>query len=102
MNNFTTEENPQLLETKLVEIMEDFELDGNNTLKVVEESTDGSLILVTTKHKEPDNEALNTKIKLPNWNVSPFDLGGHSPYISSQKIFSSQSSFYFLVFSRYF
>ena len=101
MENFTTKENTELWETKLVDIMEDFELDGNSTLNIEEENNDKSLILVNTKQKESDNEAINSSIKLPNWNVAPYDLGGHSPYFNSHKMFASKSSFFFLVFSKY-
>ena len=100
MNNFTTEENIQLLETKLVDIVQDFELNSNNTLMVEEERKDGSLVLVNIRHKETLIHTSNTQKELPNWNVAPFDLGGHSPYFSSQKMFSSKSSFFFLIFSR--
>ena len=85
------------METKLVDILKDFQINDSKTLRIEEEQADDSLILVTTKNQEAVKEDATN---LPNWTVSPYDLGGHSPYFSSQKIFSSSSSFYFLVFSR--
>ena len=132
-------ENTDLLETKLVDILDEFQLPDDKTLSIVKEEEENSLILVTattneSKHQQPvprrkgrlaefpdseysdysdfyyyesdysdsdsDYSQLSNQKKLPNWAVSPYDLGGHSPYFSSQKIFSSSSSFYFLVFSR--
>ena len=97
MQSFITDENPDLLETKLVDILKDFQVNDSKTLRIEEEQADDSLILVTTKNHEAVKEDATN---LPNWTVSPYDLGGHSPYFSSQKIFSSSSSFYFLTFSR--
>ena len=112
-------ENTDLLETKLVDILDEFQLPDDKTLSIVKEEEENSLILVTattneSKQQQPvprrkgrlaefpdsDSSQLYNQKKLPNWTVSPYDLGGHSPYFSSQKIFSSSSSFYFLVFSR--
>ena len=97
MKSFITDENPDLLETKLVDILKDFKINDSKTLRIEEEQADDSLILVKTKNQEAVKEDATN---LPNWTVSPYDLGGHSPYFSSQKIFSSSSSFYFLTFSR--
>ena len=97
MQSFITDENPDLLETKLVDILKDFQINDSKTLRIEEEQADDSLILVKTKNQEAVKEDATN---LPNWTVSPYDLGGHSPYFSSQKIFSSSSSFYFLTFSR--
>ena len=101
MESFTTEENTELLETKLVDIMEDFSVTNNKTLTIEKVKEENSMILVTAKNHKPLNDSsIKTETQLPNWTVSPYDLGGHSPYFSSQKIFSSQSSFFFLIFSR--
>ena len=100
MQSFTTDEHEELLGTKLVDIMEDFTLSGNKTLTIVKEEEDNSLLLVTTKcQNQSSNKSSTNETQLPNWTVSPYDLGGHSPYFSSQKIFSSHSSFFFLIFS---
>ena len=100
MQNFTTEENTELLETKLVDIMEDFSVTYNKTLTIEKVKEENSLILVTAKEHQPLSDSTTNGSKHPNWTVSPYDLGGHSPYFSSQKIFSSHSSFFFLIFSR--
>ena len=101
MQSFTTDEHEELLGTKLVDIMEDFTLSGNKALTIVKEKEDDSLLLVTTKcHNQTLHKSSTNETQLPNWTVSPYDLGGHSPYFSSQKIFSSHSSFFFLIFSR--
>ena len=101
MQSFITEENKELLETKLVDIMEDFSLKDNKALTIEQIKEENSLILVTSKSLQPVSEASSKKTHLPNWTISPYDLGGHSPYFCSQKIFSSPSSFYFLIISRY-
>ena len=93
-------ENTDLLETKLVDILDEFQLPDDKTLSIVKEKEDNSLVLVTAKSKQSVIKLKTNQKKLPNWTVSSYDLGGHSPYFSSQKIFSSSSSFYFLVFSR--
>ena len=117
-------ENTDLLETKLVDILDEFQLPDDKILSIVKEEEENSLILVTattneSKHQQPVprrerrlaeyfdydysdsvSSQLSNHKKLQSWTVSPYDLGGHSPYFSSQKIFSSSSSFYFLVFSR--
>ena len=61
---------------------------------------DNSLILVTAESKDQPLTQQALSKNLPNLTVSPYDLGGHSPYFSSHKIFSSPSSFFFLTFSR--
>ena len=100
--HFTTEYDVSLQQTKLVDILEDFELnDINNSLKVVEEAEKGSLTLIRTKDNQPSKTKQLLKSKLPNWQITPYDLGGHSPYFNSQRLFSSQTSFFFLVFQRY-
>ena len=127
LKHVTTEENVNLLETKLVDILEDFEIEDNTTFNIVKKKEESSLIFVTEKSlpeippapsvNETPPETMFSWIRLklgilseqpkqkakpniPNWTVSPFDLGGHSPYFDSQKMFSSPSSFFFLIFSR--
>ena len=87
------------METKLVDIMEDLDIDQNKSIVLEKEIEEGSLTLVKTKEQPKILETLQEN-KLPNWKVSMYDLGGHSPYINSQKMFASNSSFFFLVFNR--
>ena len=35
-----------------------------------------------------------------NWTVTPYDLGGHTSYFNSQKLFTCGSSVFFLAFQR--
>ena len=100
MENFTTDDESALKDTKLVHILKDFELDDNVPLPVEKKYESESLILLNIKNEIVDNSSLKNQSHLPNWQVSPYDLGGHSPYFSSQKIFSSKTSFFFLVFQR--
>ena len=102
MKSFLTEENTEFLETKLVDILDEFQLSDNRSLTIVKEKQENSLILVTSKMALPfSKQPATVPKKLQDWTILPFDLGGHSPYFCSQKIFSSSSSFYFLTFSRY-
>ena len=87
MQNFTTEENTELLETKLVDIMEDFSVTYNKTLTIEKVKEENSMILVTAKNHQPLNDSSTNESKLPNWTVSPYDLGGHS--MQSENIFFS-------------
>ena len=94
-------ENTKFLETKLVSIMEDFELSDDKSLVIEKKSDEGSLILVSAKSNYPATDQIpKEENNLPNWTVSPYDLGGHSPYFSSHKIFATPSSFFFMIFSR--
>ena len=79
--------------------MDDFEIDGNNKMTINKLMEEGSLILVTSTPKQ-ESVHFDTNNTIPNWTITPYDLGGHSPYFSSQKLFSSNSSFFFLIFSR--
>ena len=100
MKAFTTDEDESLIETKLVDILEDFQLESNTTLEIVKQKEEGSLTLVNTtaKTKQSVNFDSSENTKLPNWTISPYDLGGHSPYFNSHKIFASNSSIFFLLF----
>ena len=71
MQSFTTDENAELLETKLVDIMEDFSVTNNKTLTIEEVKEENSLILVTAN---TNNDSSTNESKLPNWTVSPYDL----------------------------
>lgn len=105
MENSPTSEKSDLKETKLVDIMKDFEIQSDTQdekMKILEQpSKDESIILVKAGHYENFNQETTNQTKLPNWTVSPYDLGGHSPYFSSQRMFTAPSSFFFLTFSRY-
>ena len=90
------------LDTKLVDIMEDFELEDNKKF-VVEEVIEGEgcCTLINVKKKEtPDDPSPTVSLQLPRWKVTPYDLGGHSPYFNSQKLFSASSSIFLLTFQR--
>ena len=49
MKSFLTEENAEFLETKLVDILDEFQLSDSKTLTIVKENEENSLILVTSK-----------------------------------------------------
>ena len=97
-----TEEDQSKLETKLVDIMEDFELqDKNDAIEIKEEiKADGFCTLLNVQKKEVSDDISTTSPLLP-WRVTPYDLGGHSPYFNSQKLFSASSSTYLLTFQRF-
>ena len=90
------------LETKLVDILEDFELEENKKFEVDEEFEGGGFCtLLNVKKKETPNDLPQTvSLQLPRWKVTPYDLGGHSPYFNSQKLFSASSSIFLLTFQR--
>ena len=88
------------LETKLVDILEDFELEETKKF-VVEEEFEGYCTLLNVKKKETPNDRSQTvSLQLPRWKLTPYDLGGHSPYFNSQKLFSASSSIFLLTFQR--
>ena len=87
------EDNQALLETKLVSILDDLSVEDRGAVTVEEESKDGVLTwLRLTDSKETVPETTQ--------HVSCYDLGGHSPYFNSQKIFKSGSSVFILAFQR--
>ena len=51
------------------------------------------------KEEEVPEEA-KQKEDPTNWTVTPYDLGGHTSYFNSQKLFTSGSSVFFLAFQR--
>ena len=85
MENLTTNVNIELLETKLVDIMEDFEVTDSTALSIIKESEENSLILVTaqsnqqshkTKSKVLKNSAvLKTLLEICCFNCSRMHLG---------------------------
>ena len=90
-----------LLETKLVDIVQDFSLEENKIFKIVEEvyTENACPILLKVEKKEvASSQEVN---KLPEWVVTSYDLGGHSPYFNSQKkLFFTSSSIFLLTFQR--
>ena len=101
---YLTEENREKLETKLVDIVEDFPLEENNVFKIVEEDPwkeNACPILLKVEKKEVAQASSQEIEKLPPWTVTSYDLGGHSPYFNSQqKLFSNSSSIFLLTFQR--
>ena len=101
---YLTEENKEKLETKLVDIVKDFSLEENKTFKIVEAATgtdNACPILLNVKKKEEAQTLPQEIDPLPDWTVTSYDLGGHSPYFNSQqKLFSTSSSIFLLTFQR--
>ena len=90
------------LDTKLVDILEDFDLE-ENTKFVVEEVFEGEgfcTLLNVKKRETPDDPSPTVSLQLPRWKMTLYDLGGHSPYFNSQKLFSASSSIFLLTFQR--
>ena len=110
--------NRHLIETKLVDILEDFKLENRDRLFLVEHITVGKLtllwvrkketaspkegILKTLRHRFEKMQMLKTnqKEEPTNWTVTPYDLGGHTSYFNSQKLFTCGSTVFFLAFQR--
>ena len=90
------------LDTKLVDIMEDFELEDNKKFVVEEvyEEEGYCTLLNVKKNYTPDDSSPTVSLQLPRWKVTPYDLGGHSPYFNSQQLFSASSSIFLLTFQR--
>ena len=86
-------ENHSLLETKLVSILEDLSIEDRGAFTVEEETKDGILTMLRLRSSVTTTEGTNQKI-------SCYDLGGHSPYFNSQKLFRSGSSVFLLAFQR--
>ena len=98
---YLTEENREKLETKLVDIVEDFSLEDNKVFKIVEWNENACPILLKVEKKEVAQASSQEIEKLPPWTVTSYDLGGHSPYFNSQqKLFSNSSSIFLLTFQR--
>ena len=99
-----TEENKEKLETKLVDIVEDFSLEENKTFKIEGELTLNACacpILLKVEKKEVAQSSTQEVKTLAPWIVSSYDFGGHTPYFNSQqKLFSASSSIFLLTFQR--
>ena len=82
--------------------MEDFSLEENKIFKIGEEvpQTENAcpILLKVEKKEVASSQEVN---KLPDWVVTSYDLGGHSPYFNSQKkLFFTSSSIFLLTFQR--
>ena len=107
------EANRHLIETKLVDILEDFKLENRDRLFLVEYITEKKITLLGVSRNEDQETILKTLSRRfknilttkqnenqTNWTVTPYDLGGHTSYFNSQKLFTSGSSVFFLAFQR--
>ena len=86
-------ENHSLLETKLVSILDDLSVEDRGALSVEEETKDGILTMLRLRTNV-------TTTAETNQTISCYDVGGHSPYFNSQKLFKSGSSVFILAFQR--
>ena len=96
-----------LLETKLVNILDDLVLEDTGALVVEEDYyAEGVLTMLKLKEvgqqdvSEEDGSSIKNPESQPQF-VRPFDMGGHSSYLNSQKLFKCGSSLFFLAFQRY-
>ena len=94
------EANRHLIETKLVDILEDFKLENRDRLFLKEYTTEGKLTLLGVNRNEEVPEEAEQNEDPTNWTVTPYDLGGHTSYFNSQKLFTCGSSVFFLAFQR--
>ena len=73
-----------MIETKLVDILDPFELEDHGDLQIQEGNKEGVLTLLNLVQSTHDDNTLETK---PSKSVvNPYDMGGHSPYYCSQKV----------------
>ena len=86
-------ENQYLLETKLVSILDDLSIEDRSAFTVEEDTKDGILTMLRLRSNVPTTAGTNQEI-------SCYDLGGHSPYFNSQRLFESGSSVFILAFQR--
>ena len=63
MENLTTNVNIELLETKLVDIMEDFEVTDSTALSIVKEAEENSLILVKAQSNQQTHQTKSKVLK---------------------------------------
>ena len=85
--------NQSLLETKLVSILEDLSIEDRGAFTVEEKTKDGILTMLRLRSSVTTTAGTSQKI-------SCYDVGGHSPYFNSQKLFKSGSSVFILAFQR--
>ena len=92
------------METKLVNILTEIKLENRDRLSLQNQFNNvGKLTLLRVRRnkerKEVPEEAEQNDDST-NWRVTPYDLGGHTSYFNSQKLFTSGSSVFFLAFQR--
>ena len=90
------EEDQTLLETKLVNILDDLVVEDFGDLDADEVVTEGVLTMLKLKKEEIKKKEETREIQF----VKPYDMGGHSSYLNSQRLFKSGSSLFFLAFQR--
>ena len=109
-----------------MDILQDITLQDRHNLRV-EEKTEGQLTLLSfrkvlkalkrryqkvenpledpesfkTEHGSGESKEVDVSEE-DWWRVTPYDLGGHTSYFNSQKLFTSDSSVFFLAFQRSF
>ena len=98
----TEEEDQTLLETKLVNILDDLVVEDFGDLVAEEVVTEGVLTMLNLKEvgQQDVGSFPKNRESQPQF-VRPFDMGGHSSYLNSQKLFKCGSSLFFLAFQRY-
>ena len=92
----TEEEDQTLLETKLVNILDDLVVEDFGDLVAEEVVTEGILTMLKLKKEEIKKKEETRERQF----VKPYDMGGHSSYLNSQRLFKSGSSLFFLAFQR--
>ena len=90
------EEDQTLLETKLVNILDDLVVEDFGDLVAEEVVTEGVLTMLKLKKEEIKKKEETRERQF----VKPYDMGGHSSYLNSQRLFKSGSSLFFLAFQR--
>ena len=90
------EEDQTLLETKLVNILDDLVVEDFGDLVAEEVVTEGILTMLKLKKEEIKKKEETRERQF----VKPYDMGGHSSYLNSQRLFKSGSSLFFLAFQR--
>ena len=88
------------METKLVNILTEIKLENRDRLNLVDYMTEGKLTLLRVNRNEEVLEEAEQNEETTNWTVTPYDLGGHTSYFNSQKLFTCGSSVFFLAFQR--
>ena len=74
-----------MIETKLVDILDPFELEDHGDVQIQEGIKEGVLTLLNLVQSTHDDNTLETKRSKSV--VNPYDMGGHSPYYCSQKVY---------------
>ena len=107
------EEDETLLETKLVNILDDLVVEDFGDLVAEEVVTEGILTMLKlrkeerkkkeelfTEEEEEEEEEEQKEETRERQFVKPYDMGGHSSYLNSQRLFKSGSSLFFVAFQR--